>query len=186
MSRISKNWTGKYDPECNILPPKSDDYNDWTAEQVRKECTNRGLGVTKSLKKDPRIAILIKCDHTKEMIKVQCPLKRTANCNIRLLNVLFSNEFCSDLTKLGNKHDRGDLDNDQSSIDKYWERVHEAYLIEDKYRELVKQDEWFKYDINHVILPHEATKLKEMWHELRRKYMRVQSNQKNQVNIQII
>ena len=81
------------------------------------------------------------------------------------------------MSKLGNKRDKNDLDEDKSSVDKFWDRVSEANLIEDKYRELVQQDEWFNYNSKHIILPHTATKLKEMWHELRRNYMRVKGNQ---------
>ena len=73
----------------------------------------------------------------------------------------FRYDFCSGLRKLGNKPDKHDLDEDKSIVDKYWDRVREAYLIEDKYRELVQKDEWFNYDSKHVILTHESTKLKE-------------------------
>ena len=85
------------------------------------------------------------------MKKAECAPKRTINCNIRLVNILFSNEFCSDLSKLGNKRDKNDLDEDKSSVDKFWDLLSEENLIEDKYRELVQQDEWFNYNSKHKV-----------------------------------
>ena len=58
MTRVSKHWTGINDPKSKILPPTSDNYNDWTADHIRKECTNREMACVKSLKKDERIKVL--------------------------------------------------------------------------------------------------------------------------------
>lgn len=176
MSRISKYWTGKPSDNSKILPPTSNNYEEWRADQVKKECTHRELRINKSVGKAVRIECLREYDKAKERQKTtKSAPQRSASCNLCLLNLLFDDEFCEDFSQLGNSKTREYLDAMESTVDKFWDRVEKSYMIQGKYTDLIAEDDWFKFDRDKII-PHSASKLKYMWHDLRREYIKCLAN----------
>ena len=53
---ISKHWTGGNDHKVGV--PESDNYNKWSTDQIRRECSSRKMLVKKGTNKESRIALL--------------------------------------------------------------------------------------------------------------------------------
>ncbi|GMF28336.1 unnamed protein product [Phytophthora fragariaefolia] len=89
----------KHDP---TLP-----YEDWSADEIRKECTRRKLRVPSGMNKDLRISALERHDASKAAYAAKVPgdtveevivdgkSVRTKHCMFRLVNILFSDGFAT-------------------------------------------------------------------------------------------
>ena len=53
---ISKHWTGGNDHK--IWVPESDDYSNWSTDQIRRECSSRKMLVKKGTNKESHIVLL--------------------------------------------------------------------------------------------------------------------------------
>ena len=98
------------------------------------------------------------------MVDVETKTQITFNCILRIINLLFSDDFCEEFSRIGDKADREALDSKISPIDKFWERVSSSFKDESKYNTLIdEKEEWFqKFDPEKVI-PHSPTKLMKIW-----------------------
>lgn len=101
-----------------------------------------------------------------------CPkTRKEVHCSFRLMNVLFSDKFMEDLSKLGNIASRAVLDSGKAGNDQhFWERVQQEYQVEnDLYSTLQFNDcEVFVHsEINpSKIIKHDWKKLRTIWKAL--------------------
>ncbi|KAF4133251.1 hypothetical protein GN958_ATG17597 [Phytophthora infestans] len=109
------------------------DYSSWKADEVRKECTRRGLIVKGNLKKDERITILMHHDMLQasigsSTIDSTSVGARTRHCMYRLLDLLFSDEFATRFSQSGDEPSRAALDT-REVIDRscFWADVQTAF-----------------------------------------------------------
>ncbi|KAG6967096.1 hypothetical protein JG687_00004465 [Phytophthora cactorum] len=65
-NRVS-NWTVKHPGK--VIPPTSNDYESWTVMQLRKECTERKLQLTRTTSKQDQIRHLWSYDVTKRSVQ---------------------------------------------------------------------------------------------------------------------
>ncbi|KAI9995691.1 hypothetical protein PInf_012759 [Phytophthora infestans] len=107
-------------------------YEALSANEIRKECTNRELRLKSGMKKGERVDILVRIDLAANFFgnvvlgdvngssKKKKVGARTKHCMYRLLNILFSDEFAVRFSQSGNKAPRADLDtraiNDRSDF----------------------------------------------------------------------
>lgn len=87
------------------------DYESWLADQVRKECTRRGLKLKASMKKGERIAVLRRHDIASAADdglllgddggSTGGNTRWTKHCWYRLLNILFADEFATRFSQSG-------------------------------------------------------------------------------------
>ena len=104
------------------------------------------MACVKYLKKDDRIKVLDLDDIMNQKHKKERTPSRSASCNLRLLNILFDNDFVEDFSHLGDSHTKEDLDEMKSFPDRFWDRVHSAYQEKGKYNKLIADDDWFNFD----------------------------------------
>ncbi|ETO73532.1 hypothetical protein F444_10526 [Phytophthora nicotianae P1976] len=106
-----------------VHPPTSEDYNEWSLDQLKLECTARKLNVVKNTKKVDRAMILDAWDANKGSVEALLlrqqqqtkggggvEYKRTKGCMFRLLNVLFSDHFFEAFLATGNQLSREEID----------------------------------------------------------------------------
>lgn len=109
-------------------PPTSDDYDDWTVDQLKLECMARQFNLAKNTKKSVRVEILNSYDRNKDAVEmlvdnqrsqVRKPGRsgdddeddrRTPHCIIRLINVLFSDAYFNAFMSSGDRLTRPQLD----------------------------------------------------------------------------
>ena len=105
------------------------------------------------------------------MVAVETKTQKTFICIFRLLNLLLSDDFCEDFSRIGDKVDREALDSKISPIDMFWERVSSSFKDKNKYNGLIDdEEEWFdKFDPEKVI-PHSPTKLMKIWKDCNLNY----------------
>ncbi|KAE8904337.1 hypothetical protein PF003_g12034 [Phytophthora fragariae] len=162
-----------------------DEYDTWTADAIRKECTRRGLKVKGRAKKDERIAILRRHDVAKAVYgglmvgdteNVSVVENRTKHCPYRLLNILFSNEFATRFGQSGDKPPRADLDT-RAVADKscFWQDVHVAhvtvYPADHSVNALEFSHDFFVGIDPSTVKDHSSKKLFDMWKEMNRYYI---------------
>lgn len=107
-----------------LPPPTSDDYNLWTVDQVRRECTARKITLSRSVSKQERIAELVRSNQYKAAVcreargaeQDEQASRKTKNRAVRLLNVLFSDRFAPQFATLGNHATRRDLDTKTTGV----------------------------------------------------------------------
>ncbi|ETK85026.1 hypothetical protein F441_10365 [Phytophthora nicotianae CJ01A1] len=106
-----------------VNPPTSEDYSEWSLDQLKLECTARKLNVVKNTKKVDRAMILDAWDANKGSVEALLlrqqqqtkggggvEYKRTKGCMFRLLNVLFSDHFFEAFLATGNQLSREEID----------------------------------------------------------------------------
>ena len=110
---VSKKWTGPINGKTK--PPHSDVYEEWSAEQIRKECTSRRMQVPKRANKCDHIKLLEQFDTLSDSLGndinqhllptlpdgTSKQASRSKHCNFRLLNILFGDRLCERFSKLG-------------------------------------------------------------------------------------
>ncbi|KAF4149406.1 hypothetical protein GN958_ATG01378 [Phytophthora infestans] len=142
------------------------DYSSWKADEVRKECTRRGLKVKGNLKKDERIMILMHHNMLQASI---------GSSTISSVSVV-SDEFATRFSQSGDKPPRAALDtrevNDRSC---FWADVQAAFATtyaEDHPVNLLHiEDDFFKDIDLSVTKVHSAKKLFEMWKDVNKHYI---------------
>lgn len=110
-------------------------------------------------------------------MKGKGPDKATANCKMRLLNVIFSDDHVEDFEKLMERSDnRGSLDNGTAGNQKwFWGPVRDSFVdsIAEYGNNLFEKDKYLKdrpgLNLN-KFGEHSWAKLRDMWHEIRREY----------------
>eukprot|EP00644_Phytophthora_capsici_P018388 jgi/Phyca11/130188/e_gw1.91.73.1 len=149
------------------------DYSSWKADEVRKECTRRGLKVKGNLKKDERITILkhhdiLQASIGSSTIDSTSVSARTKHC---IIENDMSNEFV-----LGDKPPRTALDtravNDRSC---FWTDVQAAFATthagDHPVNLLHFEDDFFIGIDPSMTKAHSAKKLYEMWKEVNKHYI---------------
>eukprot|EP00918_Siedleckia_nematoides_P030427 GHVU01065920.1.p2 GENE.GHVU01065920.1~~GHVU01065920.1.p2 ORF type:complete len:179 (-),score=16.56 GHVU01065920.1:606-1142(-) len=66
---LSSRWTGGISKKRKFPFPTSDNYSDWTSDQLRAECTNRSLKPAKGTSTDARRQLLQTNDEEKNAIR---------------------------------------------------------------------------------------------------------------------
>jgi hypothetical protein len=108
---------------------------------------------------------------TKEVIDNNPPTstRKEAQCPYRLMNILFSDDFAEDFSKIGNSPSRHTLDIGKAAYDQgFWIRVATAYMTHKPEYDLLQfiEDDTFAFEttINPAkIVPHEWKKLRTIW-----------------------
>eukprot|EP00644_Phytophthora_capsici_P018798 jgi/Phyca11/132227/e_gw1.143.14.1 len=187
-------WTAKQKPDSKraVLPPTSDDYSEWTVDQLKLECTARKLSVAKNTKKEDRVSILNAYDQSKGGVALllerqrlgkrtkSCSetneARRTKHCVFRLINVLFSDEFFDKFVSSGNQLTRKELDEGGRN---FWESVAAAFnTANETYDRLVSDDSLFDGISPDQITVHSAAKLKSMWKDVHAAFSQAEANSK--------
>lgn len=108
-------WTVKNPGKTPI--PTTNDYTRWTIDQLRMECSSRKKKIKRNIvgEKDTRVSCLQENDNDRELAiaavdPVAWRLCKTDHTTIRLLNVLFSDQFVDRLTKSEDAATRAQLD----------------------------------------------------------------------------
>ena len=177
---VSKLWTHDKDYKGSV--PEIDDYDKWSADQIRHECSSRKLGIKKGTNKDDRIVFLINHDSmTSNLVPIisspppRSPT-RSRSCIYCLLNILFDDKYCDNFSTLGNSFCRRDFDECKSFEQKFWDSVAEAFKTDGMYDVLLQTDELIKQFDSSRIIPHSSAKLESMWKEIKGKYKIAKSN----------
>ncbi|OWY95109.1 hypothetical protein PHMEG_00034974 [Phytophthora megakarya] len=137
-----------------IRPPTSDDYNEWTLEQL-KLCTARKLKVPKNTKKDERIKILVAWDTDRDAVEVLLRRhrkrvadgrseedKRTKGCMFRLMNILFSDRFFESFLATRNQPRREEIGQGGST---FWTDVAAAFASDSgEFDAIISEDSVFE------------------------------------------
>ncbi|KAF4142078.1 hypothetical protein GN958_ATG08712 [Phytophthora infestans] len=147
----------------------------WTVKnpgKLRKECTERNLRLSRATSKQEQIRYLRSYDATKraveatvdEDILLEPGLRKTKNCFIRLMNIIFSDRFAERLARSDDTVTREQLDvgevNDKST---FWKDVGAA-------------DNPRFGNINpSMIVHHDDAKLYDMWKKDNAKYKKAQA-----------
>ncbi|KAE9334446.1 hypothetical protein PF008_g13960 [Phytophthora fragariae] len=172
-----------------IPPPTSDDYADWTLDQLKLECTARKLNVMKNTRKQERVKLLRAYDANTEGVEVllrrqrkrsrrtsEEEPRRTSGCMFRLINVLFSLLFFDRFISLGNLLRRDELDEGGST---FWMDVATACCSDaSDYDGLISDDAVFEGIDPSMHVAHSAEKLKRMRKEVASKFARAEANSK--------
>lgn len=170
---VSTKWTvanpGK------LQPPETDDYDEWTNDQLRKECTQRKFKLSRNVTKEVRLAKLMEYDRIKEGIEsgvIVEDTRKTKNCATRLMNVLFSDKFCDRVSCLGDTLSRRDLDTKNSNKTDLWKEILTDFLdpSKEEYGVLVSTDERLQVLDPTIIIQHDAGKLLSIWKNTMQKY----------------
>ncbi|KAE9291535.1 hypothetical protein PR003_g25007 [Phytophthora rubi] len=163
------------------------DYESWSADQVRKECTRRGLKLKASMKKGERIDVLRRQDVARatydgillgdegESASTNAVTKWAKHCWYRLLNILFSDEFSTRFSQSGDMASRAELDsksvNDRS---RFWQEVRAAFVQQyprtHERNLLLFEDDMFAGADPSVTRSHSASKLLKMSKEVIKNY----------------
>ena len=91
-------------------------------KDLRAELTKRKIPGKFNLKKAEKIEIIVSYDKNSESyeklgLSINSKANFTKDCRFRLLNMLFSENFCHDFALIGNLPCRADLDDSSSSSD---------------------------------------------------------------------
>eukprot|EP00644_Phytophthora_capsici_P009087 jgi/Phyca11/102261/e_gw1.6.607.1 len=163
------------------------DYNEWKADEVRKECTRRKNRLPKGTLKEDRVKALLKKKYGRALPGDSTQLvehdeTRSKHCMFRLLNVLFSDEFAERFSRTGDSATRTELDgkllNKKSDI---WLDVRTAFVYicpeDDERNEMVFNDDSFFNGVNPALAKkvHSAKKLHSMWKEVNGNYFEAQT-----------
>ncbi|GMF30861.1 unnamed protein product [Phytophthora fragariaefolia] len=97
------NWTVKNPGK--VLPPTCNNYGAWTVLQLRKECNEQKLRLSRTTSKQEQIRHLRAFDATKRVVQstvddeniLDPSLRKSKHCLVRLLNILFSDRFAERL-----------------------------------------------------------------------------------------
>ncbi|GMF12927.1 unnamed protein product [Phytophthora lilii] len=96
---------------------------------------------------------------------------------IRLLNVMFSDAFVARVHEIDGKPTRAELDSNQTHASSaFWTDFHTAYLSEQAESGKLNSSLTFKKCYPAIIVPHEATKLRDMWKDVSSRYTIALSN----------
>lgn len=98
--------------------------------------------------------------------------RKTRHCSFRLMNVIFSERFCDRLDEMGTQPARRELDAGAvGGLNSFWKEVAAEFVMErSEYSGLVSRDARFSgIDPGHMV-PHDSTKLKQMWKDTSAKY----------------
>ncbi|OWY92621.1 hypothetical protein PHMEG_00038305, partial [Phytophthora megakarya] len=172
-----------------IRPPTSDDYNEWTLEQLKLECTARKLKVSKNTKKDERIKILVAWDTDRDAVEVFLRRhrkrvadgrseedKRTKGCMFRLLNILFSDRFFESFLATRNQPRREEISQGGSA---FWTDVAAAFASDSgQFDAIISEDSVFEDIDASSVMTHSAAKLKRMWKEVSSNFARAEAGSK--------
>jgi hypothetical protein len=172
-----------------IPPPTSDDYADWTLDQLKLECNARKLNVVKNTRKQERVKLLRAYDANTEGVEVllrrqrkrskrsnEEEQRRTSGCMFRLLNILFVQLFFDRLLSLGNLLRRDELDEGGTM---FWVDVATAFCSDTTdFNRLISDDAVFEGTDPSQHVTHSAEKLKRMWKEVASKFVRAEANSK--------
>ncbi|KAH9111946.1 hypothetical protein AeMF1_013629 [Aphanomyces euteiches] len=138
---VSRKWTAtqKTDSKRKVAPPTSDDYSEWTVDQLNLECTQRKLDVAKGTNKEGRVNVLNMYDENtaavtalvhnqrvghRKMSKANPDDRRKAGSMLRLVNVLFSDELFEEFMSTGDRLTRKQLD---EGGHKFWTRAADEF-----------------------------------------------------------
>ncbi|KAF4132204.1 hypothetical protein GN958_ATG18606 [Phytophthora infestans] len=180
------NWTVKNPGK--VLPPKINDYKLWTVAQLRKECTERSLRLSRATSKQEQIRYLRLYDATKraveatvdEDILLEPGLRKTNNCFIRLMNIIFSDRFAERLARSDDTVTREQLDvgevNDKST---FWKDVGVEFRRNttdyNKLFDKTADNPRFGNVNPSMIVHHDDAKLYAMWKKGNAKYKKAQA-----------
>ncbi|KAF4136082.1 hypothetical protein GN958_ATG14726 [Phytophthora infestans] len=125
-TKVSSKWAVTIDLTTlkrPLRPPTSENYNKWSLDQHKLECTARKLNVIKNTKKDDRAMILDAWDANRGGVEALLLRQRkqakggggekdkhTNGCMFRLLNVLFSDRFFEEFIATGNQLSRKQIE----------------------------------------------------------------------------
>ncbi|KAE8902708.1 hypothetical protein PF005_g2304 [Phytophthora fragariae] len=172
-----------------IPPPTSDNYKDWSLDQLKLECTARSLNVAKNTRKDERVKVLSAWDANMEGLEALLSLqrkktkrgrgeddKRTKGCMFRLLNVLFSIRFYVLFVSIGNQLRREEIDQGGST---FWMDVAAAFGSDTgEFDRIISDDAVFQDVDASYKMGHSAAKLKRMWKEVSSNFARAEAGSK--------
>ncbi|KAF4045780.1 hypothetical protein GN244_ATG01825 [Phytophthora infestans] len=125
---------GKVAAAGRVPTPTSDDYNTWSVEQLRKECTSRNLRLSRQTSAEERIKHLVGFDELHRSM-VASTLESgggtgnskaypSKNSCVRLLTILFSDKYATRFAETGNKPTRQQLDaSDTHANSIFWRDV---------------------------------------------------------------
>lgn len=156
----SAKWTAKQKPRSKrfVPAPTSDDYSQWTVDQLKLECTQRRLEVAKTTNKEGRVRVLNMFDQNttamKDIIDGQRQVnrrkqdkpdddRRKPGSMIRLVNVLFSDKFLEEFLRTGDSLTRAQL---EAGGHIFWDNVAcEFNADKSEYDVFIKTDERFRH-----------------------------------------
>ncbi len=132
------------------------DYESWSCDALKKECTKRKMKARKNTPKAERIRLLREHDRFLQTISdvveeqfsgsvaAEEP-RKTKHCIFRLLNVLFSDAFYERFSLIGNRVTRKELDEKSMSENStFWIDVCKAFATDEHaYDGLVSSREQF-------------------------------------------
>jgi hypothetical protein len=146
--------------------------------KLRVVCSKLQVYGVKNARKDQIMDSIIKTyqnlkvySTTKEVFDNNPPTstRKEIQCPYRLMNLLFSDDFAEDFSRIGNSPSRHTLDIGKAAYDQsFWSRVATAYLTHKPEYDLLQfiEDDIFAFEttINPAkIVPHEWKKLRTIW-----------------------
>jgi hypothetical protein len=153
--------------------------------QLRLLCQSLKLQGYKSSGKSALIKMLTDYAANRSAYNVdkanQSPQRKTMHCSFRLLNILFSDEFAEDFSKLGDIPKRHELDNNSNTYcqEDFWKAIVPAYVTpSDKFNDVMFYDDVLRAEnINpSIILTHDWRRLRDIWRDTQSKYKECNSN----------
>ena len=163
----------------------------FSAKQLRRICSSFGVKGYKHAKKNETIEILKRWCFNQKVYNSQfhqqdtsCgPPRKEVQCAFRLMNILFSDNFAGEFSKIGNVATRECLDSGKATNDMYFrERVRDAFVSPDcttTYNELHfigENDDGNKIfgTLHHInpasIVQHDWKKLRAIWKNVKAEY----------------
>ena len=153
--------------------------------QLRLLCQSLKLQGYKSSGKSALIKMLTDYAANRSAYNVdkanQSPQRKTMHCSFRLLNILFSDEFAEDFSKLGDIPKRHKLDNNSNTYcqEDFWKTIVPAYVTpSNKFNNIMFYDDVLRAEnINpSIILTHDWRRLRDIWRNTQSKYKECNSN----------
>ncbi|ETI47812.1 hypothetical protein F443_08086 [Phytophthora nicotianae P1569] len=172
----------------SVVPPTTNDYGKWTVVQLRKECTERKLRLKRTVSKPDQIRHLTEYDAAKRAVQssvdeenlLDPSQRKKKHCPIRLLNVLFSDQFAGRLGASDDAATREQLDaGEVNAKTKFWQDVGDEFWnntsdFNNICDDAASNPRFATIDPS-VIVQHDSAKLFELWKMINRSYVKANS-----------
>ncbi|ETK87691.1 hypothetical protein L915_07911 [Phytophthora nicotianae] len=172
----------------SVVPPTTNDYGKWTVVQLRKECTERKLRLKRTVSKPDQIRHLTEYDAAKRAVQssvdeenlLDPSQRKKKHYPIRLLNVLFSDQFAGRLGASDDAATREQLDaGEVNAKTKFWQDVGDEFWnntsdFNNICDDAASNPRFAAIDPS-VIVQHDSAKLFEMWKMINRSYVKANS-----------
>ncbi|KAE9051285.1 hypothetical protein PR001_g1599 [Phytophthora rubi] len=166
-----------------VVPPTNDDYASWTVMQLRKECTERKLRLSRKVPKAEQIRRLRDYDAMQRAVQATVDeenvlgpsLRKTKYCIIRHLNIIFADRIAERLASSDDAATRDQIDaGEVNHKTAFWREVAAEFLSNttdfNNLFDLASNDPRFHGINPSVIVGHGVARLYGMWKKVYRNY----------------